>query len=116
MDLDQNDISNTKTWLEAVGLSVAQYTGYNAANLQTMYNALKDGALIIASVDNGISDDGWYHAVVVHGVNANGELLVQDPSNGVVKYQGLNETTPYAVAIQNLTMPTEGNKFLVVTK
>lgn len=116
MDLEVTQMSNIKAYLEAVGYTV-EHKVYNAENLQAMYNALANGSLVLASADDGVSGDGWYHAVVIHGINSGGEVLVQDPSSGCVKYFDRIETTPYAIPIQNITGDNvTANGFLIVTK
>lgn len=112
MDLDTGYYYNIDPYLEAVGYTVVHKTEYNAENLQAMYDALADGALILAHIDDGATDDS-NHVVVIHGINANGEVMVQDPMSVCLSpevYEGFS----YAAPIQNIAQNSQ--HFLIVTK
>jgi hypothetical protein len=81
-----------------------------------MYNALANGALVLACIDNGANNDGTGHGVVIHGISASGEVLVQDPLTIGVTRLNLTEHVSYKVPIQNITIGTELYGFLIVSK
>lgn len=61
-------------WLTHLGLECEILTdGYNSTNLQKVYDALKEGALILTGVNPG-------HAAVLYGIASNGEVLTLDSS------------------------------------
>ena len=98
--LEQNT-GNTDNWtapLRALGLVCSENLYYNEANLQTMYNALANGSLVMSSMYHG---ETQAHAVVFHGINANGEVLVCD-SMTQGKEIGIYEADRYAIPIQNI--------------
>ena len=111
MDLDPMYFENIKQWLEAVGYTVDHRTSFNSANLQDMYNALTSGALVIAETITHDSNGG--HAVVFHGINDRGELLVVDPSAIADERNGYKAAT-YSMSIKNLCVP--GNQFMIIRK
>lgn len=94
-------LSHIGNMLSAVGLSVTRYDRYNTANLQTMYNALAEGALVLTGIigEAGATEG---HAIVLHGIKDNGEVLCVDPS---CKYDNIGiytEAMRYAMPIQNM--------------
>lgn len=112
MDLNPRNSANLKQWLEAVGYTVTIKTPLSA-NLQAMYDALAAGAMVIMTVDGDAAAFDGGHAVVIHGVNEHGEVLVQDPSpNGV--NAGVYDVPPYAMPIQNIAHAAA--EFMIVTK
>ena len=112
MDLDPRYDANMKQWFEAVGYT-ATIKNPLSANLQVMYDALVSGAMVIMFVDAGDGAFDGGHAVVIHGVNEHGEVLVQDPSpNGVSA--GVYDVPPYAMPIQNIAHAAA--EFMIVTK
>ena len=98
--------TNQKQYLEAVGLSAEYREGMNAANLQAIYDALADGALVLAGIDEA-------HAVVFHGVTEKGELRVTDPQCYAYMLGDYRAHT-YTMPIQNLMLADD--HFLIVTK
>ena len=100
------NFENQKQYLEAVGLSAEYREGVTATNLQAIYDALASGALILAGVDPA-------HAVVFHGINDKGELLVVD-SECLAYRIGDNKAMTYPVVVQNTMLADE--HFLIVTK
>lgn len=104
---------NPRSWVTirhyftVLGCTTTENLPYNGdsdegKNLQIMYDALANGALVLAVVDGSYASDRATHMVVIHGINANGEVLVQDPTSSVVRYLGLDKTASYAIPIQNI--------------
>ena len=107
-----NIIDGIERYLEAVGYDVVRYAEFNTANLQAMYDALAEGALVINRCLAGTNKtaDGWIasnHDVLIHGINAEGEVLCVEPSapNSVL---GAYEALTYAMPIQNRNRAAEG--------
>lgn len=99
-------------WLEAVGLTVECPGVYTAESLQTMYNSLANGALVITRI---LGDSvGTNHAVVIHGVNTKGELLVTDPASSSTQV-GIYEAGEYIMPVQNIVRGG-ADYFAIVTK
>ena len=113
MDLNPRNFTSMKQWLEAVGYTVTPEMTYTSANLQTMYNALASGALVLTMCDNGATTFGVGHCILVHGINENGEVLIQDPMS-ISNKVGVYECAPFAMHIQNLVSASAG--FIIVTK
>ena len=85
---------------------------YTAESLQTMYDALANGALVISRV---LGDSvGTNHAVVIHGINTKGELLITDPS-AASREVGIYEASEYIMPVQNIVRGG-ADYFAVVTK
>lgn len=120
MDEAGDDLANINdfyatlgTWLEAVGLTVECPGVYTAESLQTMYDALSNGALVISRcLGDG---NGTNHAVVIHGINTRGELLVTDSSAPASNSIGIYEAHEYAIPIQNIARGAF-DYFAIVTK
>ena len=82
-----NNGARIKVLAEKLGYTATHYTTIQLeSQLDNIYNALKDGALIYRTVGNGdgVTDgssvkDG--HAVLCYGVNADGELLIADSNS-----------------------------------
>lgn len=109
----ENMNTNPRSWgtirhyFDVLGCTTTEPSSYNGdsdkvKNLQTMYNALANGALVLAVVDGSYTSNNATHMVVIHGINANGEVLVQDPTSSAVAYLGLDNTASYAIPIQNI--------------
>lgn len=109
----ENMNTNPRSWgtirhyFDKLGCTTTEPSSYNGRsdgvkNLQTMYDALANGALVLAVVDGSYATDNATHMVVIHGINANGEVLVQDPTSSAVAYLGLDKTASYAIPIQNI--------------
>lgn len=104
-------LEGLQAWLEAVGLTVDRRTAYTAENVQAMYDALANGALVISQVCAGPS--GGYHMAVFHGINAGGELLVTDPATQATTI-GVYEAATYSMPVQNMARPDDC--FVIVSK
>ena len=107
MNENPRDYETIPKYLTVLGCTVTDNLSYNGTsngvkNLQTMYDALANGALVLATVDGSYATDNATHMVVIHGINANGEVLVQDPTSSAVAYLGLDNTASYAIPIQNI--------------
>ena len=102
-----------EAWLEAVGLKVDRRTAYTADNLQAMYDALANGALVISRVPADYL--GNNHTVVFHGINTKGELLITDPAAPSSIVAGVYEASEYVMPIQNIVRGAE-DCFVIVTK
>ena len=61
-------------WLTALGLDCEQLTNYTETNLQKVYDALKEGALIFTSIFPN-------HAAVIYGIAPNGEVMTLDSAS-----------------------------------
>ena len=88
-------------WLTALGFHCEPLAGgYNSTNLQKMYDALADGALILTGAMPG-------HASVIYGVADNGEVLVLDscPYNYTL---GIYEAATFQQPIWSFTCPGYG--------
>ena len=116
LDLVATDIGNMGRYLsEGLKYNVVHKTTYNADTLNEMYTALKDGKLVLAQVDCDFAGAGTLNGVVIHGVNDDGELLVQDPLSGTMQYLNINEPLNYATHIHNL-IGNSASDFLIVSK
>lgn len=123
---DPNGESDTtweelRQWLDAVGLHGEFVSSVSAQNVRTIYNALASGALVIARV---VGDSSYSnHTVVIHGINANGELLVVNSSSSA-RSIGIYEAATYAMPVQNMMRDTASaaatndveDNFIIVTK
>lgn len=110
MGFDINEFTTIKQWLEALGYT-AEIGTYSEAGLQNIYNALSDGALVIGGCLTQAGIDG--HAVLFHGINNAGELLVVD-SDGQGKAILDYVVDTFAMPIQN--MSASGDEFIIVRK
>jgi hypothetical protein len=111
MDVNPTAVDEgVERYLEAVGYNVTHYGQFNAANMQALYDALADGALVIWGIRSGYSASG--HAVLVYGVNDFGELLCVDSVSFAEKL-GRYEAATYPMSVQNLTRIDE-DEFWVV--
>ena len=108
LDLDSRLMASQIQYLNAVGYS-AELKTCNAENLQTMYDALAAGALVISAVITTSGD----HAVVYHGINEKGEVLVVDPTSYAYHFGDYRAWT-YPAPIQNISNTTD--RFLIVRK
>lgn len=122
-DADPAEWGNIERYFEAVGYTATKYTPFNAANLQVMYDALATGAVVIHRCFAGAikSAEGWLddnHLVLIHGINAEGEVLCVDPA-APNEALGVYEGITYAMPIQNRTRAAEGTEkdcFWIVRK
>lgn len=94
-----------KKWYETFGLECEICT-YNSANLQKMYTALADGALVQTVCLPA-------HAVVIYGIASNGEVLVLD-SDGF--NCALNDYTARTFQIPIGHLTNSGGMFMIVRK
>ena len=107
------DINTQASWplytvkerLTALGYIVSDALYYNN-DLQTLYDALASEKLVIAQCINGDtnaeSDGRSYHAVLLHGINEDGEVMVHD-SAGWCYAVGVYEPITFSMPIQALT-------------
>lgn len=107
MNANPRNFKTIQEYFGVLGYTAKDPLPYNGdsnevKNLQTMYDALANGALVLAVVDGSYASDRATHMVVIHGINANGEVLVQDPTSSAVAYLGLDRTASYAIPIQNI--------------
>lgn len=94
LDLRPTTNSTAKAYFEAVGFTVEVVDGeMTAEKLQKIYDALASGKLVHYHITG--------HAIALHGINANGEVLVADPIDGQAQI-GIWEAGRYALPIQNL--------------
>ena len=100
-----SQIDGIEQYLEAVGYDVVRYTEFNTANLKALYDALAGGALVIHRCLADATDGN--HDVLIHGINADGEVLCVDPSSASVLI-GRSDTITYSMSIQNRTRAAEG--------
>lgn len=122
-EADPAEWGNIERYFEAVGYTATKYTPFNAANLQVMYDALATGAVVIHRCFAGAikSAEGWLddnHLVLIHGINAEGEVLCVDPA-APNEALGVYEGITYAMPIQNRTRAAEGTEkdcFWIVRK
>lgn len=83
-------------WFTALGLDSEKLSGgYNSSNLQKVYNALKEGALILMYIHPG-------HAAILYGVASNGEVLTLD-SSAYLHNIGVYEARTFQQPIWTLT-------------
>lgn len=87
-------------WLTNLGLECEHLTSYNSTNLQKVYDALKEGALIFTGINPG-------HAGVLYGVASNGEMLVLD-SNPFCFNIGDYEARTFQQPIWSLVKSNQG--------
>lgn len=120
------DFTELRQWLDAVGLHGEFCADASDENVKAMYTALAGKALVIARVAGGYAKSTGYgvHNVVFRGINANGELLVVDPSSAG-RALGIYEAAVYAKPIQCMmrdengaaaTGDTLADGFVIVTK
>lgn len=94
LDLKPTTNSTAKAYFEAVGFTVEVVDGeMTSEKLQKIYDALAAGKLVHYHITG--------HTIALHGINANGEVLVADPIDGQAQI-GIWEAGRYAVPIQNL--------------
>lgn len=94
------------TWLTALGLQCEVLDGgYNAVNLQKVYDALGEGALILTYINPS-------HAGVLYGISSNGEVWVLD-SDSIQHRVNAYKPGMHKIAIQNLTV---GGGGIVIVK
>lgn len=96
-------------WLTALGLDcdLRKNPGYSSKdNLQDMYDALADGALILSGIHPG-------HSGVIYGVADNGELLTLD-SNSYLYKLGIYEAATFQQPIWSLV--TKDVNFMIVRR
>lgn len=67
-------VADMINWLTELGLECEQLTATNSANMQKIYDALKEGALVLTGIIPG-------HVGVIYGVASNGEMLVLDSAS-----------------------------------
>lgn len=113
MSLSPGWNENLQQWFEALGYTAVHKTAYTAENVQAMYDALADGALVVAIIDDGDNGDTGDHAVVFHGINADGEIRVVDPTSAE-EMLGIYNAATYAMPIQSMASMYWG--FLIVSK
>lgn len=113
MSLRPSWLENLQQWFEALGYTVVHKAEYNAENLQAMYDALANGALVIATIDDADGGDTGDHAVVFHGINSDGEIRVTDPTSAE-EMLGVYNAATYAMPIQSMASMYWG--FLIVSK
>lgn len=88
-------------WLTHLGLECEILTdGYNSTNLQKVYDALKEGALILTGINPG-------HAGVLYGIASNGEVLTLD-SGSYQKNVGVHEAKTFQQPIWSLVKAGTG--------
>ena len=73
LSIQNGGMSKVKALLDGVGLTTEHYSSWNAETLTSLYNTLNNGGYAIACIGSTSA-----HAVVIYGVNENGELLVLD--------------------------------------
>ena len=107
------NINNEASWplytvqerLTALGYTVSEPL-YYSSGLQTLYNALAEGKLAIAECINGDTvaeaSVSGYHAVLLHGINEDGEVMAYD-SAGWSYAVGAYEPITFSMPIQALT-------------
>ena len=107
------NISDQSSWplytvqerLTALGYTVSDALFFNN-DLQTLYDALASGKLAIAECCNGDvaaeANDSSYHAVLLHGINEDGEVMAHD-SAGWCYVVGVYEPITFSMPIQALT-------------
>ncbi len=85
--LDEKNLLNLdfryrENWCQianALGYQTEYISTMTTENLQKVYDALADGALVYKSVMTDTSVDGG-HATLCYGINSNGEMLLSDTS------------------------------------
>jgi hypothetical protein len=85
-------------WLTALGLECEKVDNTDYTTTQKLYDALKDGALVITYVNPG-------HAAVVYGIADNGELLTLD-SGAYQNYIGIYEAGTFQQPIWSFMIRT----------
>lgn len=94
-----------RQWLDAVGLKGTFYSSPSPENVQKVYEALANGALVIV---RRLGDyTGGNHHTVIHGVNSKGELLAVD-SSAANRAIGIYEAVTFAMPVQNMMRDYEG--------
>ena len=107
------DINTPASWplytvqdrLTSLGYTVSEAL-YYSSNLTDLYDALSSGNLVIAECINGDivaeANDSSYHAVLLHGINEDGEVMAHD-SAGLCYAVGVYEPITFSMPIQALT-------------
>jgi hypothetical protein len=80
---DDGSADGSTRYLTAVGLDATWHPATESNFLQTAYDAIADGAVLIQHCVSTNTGDG--HARFVYGVNADGEMLFADPTAISVK-------------------------------
>jgi hypothetical protein len=80
--------------------------GYNADNLQTIYDELADGALVLTHMNPG-------HACVIYGIAENGEVLLLDSDGTNYRAQ---DYTAYLRQMPIWSIALKGERAIIVKK
>lgn len=83
--------------------TVTHYTEYNATTLQAVYDALAAGGYVFATVGSGARTTG--HAVIICGIDANGELIVVDSLSNTYDDRGV-PTPKYSLHYKKFLAPS----------
>lgn len=115
LTIKPNTNNNHLTIYRALGYDVTNYTQSITAEIyQELCNALADGAYIHVSISTAGSPDSG-HAVVLHGINSIGEVLVMDSDMAGFSNTDLyDERFVYQIPLQNIAGPS--SDFVIVRK
>lgn len=107
-----------RAWLAALGYTLGPAKIYSASTLKELYLALAAGKVAITNCIKLSDSDADGHAMLIHGINEQGELLVVDSDSGKYKL-GVYGGESYAIPVQNLVRPAgsvKPNRFYIVEK
>lgn len=98
--------STIPAFVEGFGLNYVKYDSFNQNTLQALYNALAEGKYALLSYNEPGIPSG--HAVLIYGINSNGELLVAD---SVTHCYDTMEPLKYALPISKLCSPEANSQY-----
>lgn len=114
-----SDLSYVSDWFAALGFTPLLMQ-YKKSDIQILYNELLKGSLAImrclgnASASKLPTNNS--HAVLVHGITENGELMICDSISDTEVF-GKPTAQTYTIPIQNLVMDDAiGNDFLIIRR
>lgn len=105
--------SGCATFISALGLNSSTYSNMNLSNLNAIYAAISAGkyAIVLMPATEGTTIGDPYHAVLVYGVNKNGEFLIAD-SVSAEKYSGEYPNAKYTIHPKNILHAASGAMIL----
>ena len=112
-----NTIENAAVWIKSLDPNVeTEYVALASDSnaLQRVYDALKDGAVVMSGALGWTTIGTNGHEVLLYGVNTKGEVMVLD-SSSAAKNLGEYHAHTYAMLPYNL-MASSGADFLIIKK
>lgn len=118
-----SDLSKADSFVNLLGMTCEHKSiPTNTEEMQVFYNAISDGKYIVCGVPGGKTSHAG-HAVLVRGMNSQGEFITENSSSALTLME-IYETHEYAMLFQNMCMPYKNesgvvsalNLFLILSK